>query len=540
MRLPLFLLALSLAFVSLLWWWLGAPVELARAPLDPGAKLQCVSYAPFRDGQSPLDPAFKVPAAQIAEDLQQLAKVSNCVRTYAVDNGLDQVPALARAAGIKVLQGIWLGSDRARNAQQIARALELAKQFPDTIGALIVGNEVLLRGEMTGADLAATVRQVNRASDVPVTYADVWEFWLRNRDVADAADFVTIHILPYWEDFPVAAHRAADHIGRIRRQMAQAFPGKDILIGETGWPSAGRMREGALPSRINQARVLSDVLALAARENWRVNVIEAHDQPWKRQIEGTVGGYWGLFDAYSRQMKYSGRLVSDHPFWRYQLGLGLAGVIAVFAAGALGARRAPRPPSAAHWGAVALIAIATGALVGLAVEKAVIEALGMAGWLRSGALLVVCGLSALIGTFALTACESLPALDRAFAPRSQVGEKPAMPALGVALALVVATTALLAVLTMLGFVFDARYRDFPFASLSIAVLPLAALVALNRPTDGVPRRAERAIVLTLAAASVYVLFNEGFLNWQSIWTCLAALVLAVSLWPARAGRTPAA
>ena len=87
--------------------------------------------------------------------------------------------------------------------------------------------------------------------------------------------------------------------------MAVAFPGKEILIGETGWPSAGRMREGALPSRTNQARVVSEILALAKRENFRVNLIEAYDQPWKRQLEGTVGGYWGLIDAAKRARKIS-------------------------------------------------------------------------------------------------------------------------------------------------------------------------------------------------------------------------------------------
>ena len=83
--------------------------------------------------------------------------------------------------------------------------------------------------------------------------------------------------------------------------MVAAFPGKDILIGEFGWPSAGRMREGALPSPANQARAIQEVLALAKRENYRVNLIEAYDQPWKRQLEGTVGGHWGLYDAYRRE-----------------------------------------------------------------------------------------------------------------------------------------------------------------------------------------------------------------------------------------------
>ena len=137
-----------------------------------------------------------------------------------------------------------------------------------------------------------------------MTYADVWEFWLRHREVYDAVDFVTIHILPYWEDIPIRARHAAAHVESIRKRMAVAFPGKEILIGETGWPSAGRMREGALPSRANQARVVSEILALAKRENFRVNLIEAYDQPWKRQLEGTVGGYWGLIDADKRAVKY--------------------------------------------------------------------------------------------------------------------------------------------------------------------------------------------------------------------------------------------
>ena len=54
------------------------------------------------------------------------------------------------------------------------------------------------------------------------------------------------------------------------------------------------MREGALPSPVSQALVLTDVLTRGKREGFRVNLIEAYDQPWKRYQEGTVGGHWGL------------------------------------------------------------------------------------------------------------------------------------------------------------------------------------------------------------------------------------------------------
>ena len=100
---------------------------------------------------------------------------------------------------------------------QIRAGVALAKRYPDTIRALVVGNEVLLRGEMSAPDLAATIRAVKAQVKVPVTYADVWEFWLRNPEVAAAVDFVTIHILPYWEDVPVPAAQAAAHVEAIRR-----------------------------------------------------------------------------------------------------------------------------------------------------------------------------------------------------------------------------------------------------------------------------------------------------------------------------------
>ena len=199
-----------------------------------------------------------MPRDQIAEDLAQLAKITNCIRTYATDLGLDQIPELASKVGLKVIQGIWLGRDRQKNATQISTGIRLAQQYPGTIAALVVGNEVLHR-EMTASDLAAIIRSVKAQVPVPVTYSDVWEYWLRNREIYEAVDFVTIHILPYWEDVPIRAKYAAAHVDAIRKRMAVAFPAKEILVGETGWPSAGRMRDAALPSA-------SDITQLATND----------------------------------------------------------------------------------------------------------------------------------------------------------------------------------------------------------------------------------------------------------------------------------
>src|SRR3954453_13615752 len=245
-------LVLSFAAITAVWWWLATPVALAHAPIGPGTKLDCVSYAPFRNHQTPWNSTIVISEAQIAEDLAELATVSQCIRTYSIENGLDKVPELASRVGLKVMLGVWIGRDRAKNAHLADIAVALVKEYPGTVAALIVGSEVLLRGEMTVADLRQIIRSVKPRVDVPVTYADVWEFWLRYREVAEDVDFVTAHFLPYWEDVPPRAEDAAAHVDGIRKQVVAAFPGKEILIGETGWPSHGRMRDGARASRLNQ------------------------------------------------------------------------------------------------------------------------------------------------------------------------------------------------------------------------------------------------------------------------------------------------
>src|ERR1700704_2784243 len=99
LRTPLALLLISLGAIAAVWWWLAKPVTLARAPIDPSAKLLCVSYAPFRGEQTPLLLTTHVPPEQIAEDMEQLAKISNCVRTYSIENGLDRGSALPAKTG---------------------------------------------------------------------------------------------------------------------------------------------------------------------------------------------------------------------------------------------------------------------------------------------------------------------------------------------------------------------------------------------------------------------------------------------------------
>jgi exo-beta-1,3-glucanase (GH17 family) len=527
---PVALLLTSLTVIAAVWWWLATPVTLARAPIDPAAKLYCVSYAPFRGKQTPLNTQLIVSPEQIQEDLIELAKISQCVRTYSVDNGLDKVPELASKVGLKVLLGVWIGDNRRKNTTLSDTAIALAKEYPDTVTAIIVGNEVMLRGEMTPSVLRETIRYVKIRVNIPVTYADVWEYWLRYREIAEDVDFVTIHVLPYWENMPVRAEQAAAHVVAIQKQVALAFPGKEILIGETGWPSHGRMREGALPSRTNQARIVSEMLDLARRENIRVNLIEAYDSLWKREWEGTVGGNWGLFDGVYRKLKYpAGVAISNYPYWKLQMEGGMVLAVMVFAAAGLALRRNPLTPPLASWIAVAISATTAGILLGVAADKMFYESYGIGRLLGWGSLLAAAIASPMLCSNALMSGRALPTFLELIGPRE--GRTLSVPTM--VLGLVLTVTTLLAAETALGLLFDPRWRDFQFASLIMAVVPFGTLTLFNRPTSGTRPIAESTFAGLFAAAALFTLLDEGFDNWQSLWTCAAYFLLGTTLYRAR-------
>jgi exo-beta-1,3-glucanase (GH17 family) len=530
MRLGLACFALSALIIAGVWAWLGSPVAMPRAPLKAGEKLYCVSYAPFRGPQTPFDPATFIPAAQIEGDLVLLAGLTDCVRVYSVDQGLEQVAGIAAKLGLKVMQGFWLSNDPAKNRVQIETAIGLANQYPETIRALIAGNEVLLRGDMSATDLANTIRAVKARVHVPVTYADVWEFWLRNRDVAASVDFITIHILPYWEDFPISANHAASHVDAIRRQLVDAFAGKEVIIGEVGWPSAGRMREGALPSPANQARVIQEVLALAKRENSRVNVIEAFDQPWKRALEGTVGGHWGLIDDSRRQKFAWGEAVSNHPLWRWQAASGIAFAALVFGASlfALGGGAAPL----SLWLAVTANALGGGVFIGWAVANLPIESLGVGGWTRSLAFTAVALLAAPALSAATMRGTALPRFSALVGPATDRTDDPLARLIGV----ILIAAMLLAFIVALGLVFDPRYQTFPFAPLTVIAVPLLTHSLAMPRQQGVRGTAELAGTTVLALSAPYIMLNEGFANWQSLWVCTTFAALALSLAQVRDGQ----
>ncbi|MEZ0194645.1 beta (1-6) glucans synthase [Pseudomonas qingdaonensis] len=497
----LFACLLGLFALGGLWYGLGKPVSLPDAA-SPTHKLQCVSYTPFDKDQSPFDQPFSLRPERVEADLALLAQRFECIRTYSM-TGLEAIPQLARKYGLKVMFGAWVSADPLVTAKEIKALIATANANPDITRAVIVGNEVLLRKEVTGDHLADLIHQVKSQVQVPVTYADVWEFWLQHPQIAPQVDFVTIHLLPYWEDDPKGIDEALAHVGEIRQVFGNRFAPKDVMIGETGWPSEGRQRETALPSRVNEARFIRGFVAMAEQNGWHYNLIEAFDQPWKRASEGAVGGYWGLYDADRQDKGILEGPVSNLPFWPQWLGIGVLLFAATLAlAGPVrGVRGALALPLLAALGAASL---------GLWGELVRVNSRFVGEWLWA---VLLAGLNLVVLAHgALALAQRSGWRERLFAwLQARAGWW-------------VMAAGFAAAVSMLALVFDPRYRSFPSPAL---VLP--AVVYLLRPVR--VSRAEVALLTFIVGAGIAPqLFIEGLSSQQALVWALVSALMTAALW----------
>ncbi len=321
------LIGIAGALLLALWAFFNRPVYLPPWPQS----IQGASFSPFRADQSPgesTQESIYPTEEQISRDLQLLSKTVRSVRTYSVDQTLGSVPSLANAFDMNVYVGLWISDDLERNRQEIARLRELTPGFGTTVTGVVVGNEVLLRKELDVDALAAYVDEVRSiVSPIPVTVAETWDIWLKNPKLVNHVDFVTAHVLPYWEGIPVA--HAPDYVIERYDELRSAFGWSvPVVLGEVGWPSEGRKRGGATPSLMNQAAFLRNFLQQADARGADYFVLEAFDQIWKTN-EGTVGRYWGIYDA-NRQAKFPfADPVTRVPEWPALVGFSLAFAIMI-------------------------------------------------------------------------------------------------------------------------------------------------------------------------------------------------------------------
>lgn len=286
-----------LVWVNLsIWNYLNYPLKMQSWD----KVMKGVTYSPMRRD---FDPGNSSPPTQdqIENDLKLLAGKVHAVRTYSALDGLEFVPELADKYDLNVTMGAWIDTDLDKNRREIESLIALSNQNSPTIVRLLVGNEALLRKDIAPDQLIAYIREVKARTWRPVSTSETWDMWLAHPELAEEVDFIALHILPYWEGLSIDA--SVDYVFYRFNAMREAFPNKPIIITEVGWPSDGQPFKNATASLANQAQFLRQFLNRATEQKITYYVIEAFDQPWKVELEGSAGAYWGIFNA-DRELKF--------------------------------------------------------------------------------------------------------------------------------------------------------------------------------------------------------------------------------------------
>jgi len=254
-------------------------------------------FSPYLEGQAP---GSLVEEAQIRARLGIIRPYTRWVRSFSCTDGHERTPRIAHELGLKALAGAWLGTDREINEREIAGAIEIAKA--GHVDILAVGNEVLLREDMTEDELLAYIDRVKRAvPDVPVGYVDAYYLFERHPRVTAACDVVLTNCYPFWEGCP--REQAIAYMQSMYRRTVEVAAGRKVIISETGWPHRGSAFHGAVPSVEGAMRYFVDTYRWARQDGVEVFYFAAFDEAWKVGAEGDVGAYWGLWDK-DGQSKY--------------------------------------------------------------------------------------------------------------------------------------------------------------------------------------------------------------------------------------------
>ena len=257
-------------------------------------------FSPYLEGQAP---GSIVSAAQIRARLEIIRPHTRWVRSFSCTDGHEHTPRIAHELELKTLVGAWLGTDRANNEREIQGLIEVAGAGHADLVA--VGNEVLLREDLTEDELLSYMQRVKNAlPNAQVGYADAYFLFEKHPRVAAACDVIFTNCYPFWEGCP--REEAIAYMQSMFRRTQAVAAGKRVVISETGWPHIGTPLSGAVPSVGSGMSYFIDTCRWAREDGVELFYFEAFDEAWKVGAEGDVGAYWGIWDKDGRA-KYVAR-----------------------------------------------------------------------------------------------------------------------------------------------------------------------------------------------------------------------------------------
>lgn len=253
-------------------------------------KIHGISFSPYIEGQGP---GTQLPEEQIRGRLDIIKPYVHWIRSFSCTDGNELIPHIGKENGLKNMVGVWLDDDKEHNEIELANAIEVAKAGHADI--LAVGNEVLLRGDLSEDELIDFINRAKQAvPGVEVGYVDAYfEFAVHPR-VTEACDVILANCYPFWEKCP--AEHALLYMKEMYRVAQGAANGKKVIISETGWPNRGTPEGGAVPSEENAIKYFINAYQWAEEEGVEIIYFSSFDETWKVDAEGDVGAYWGLWD----------------------------------------------------------------------------------------------------------------------------------------------------------------------------------------------------------------------------------------------------
>lgn len=260
------------------------------------AGLYGLCFSAYAEGQRAGD---RISHARVQRRLDVIAPHTRWVRSFACTEGHELIPRLARDKGLKTMAGAWISHDRERNEREIRGLVELARQ--GVVDIAVVGNEVLLRGELPEQELLGYLQRVRAAvpEGVPVSCVDAYFQFLERPALTAACDVLLPNCYPFWEGADIAV--AAQYLRRMHALVKAAGGDKRVIVAETGWPGKGQAVAAAVPSAENAMRYFIDVQQWARGEGVKLFYFSSFDEPWKLAQEGEVGTQWGLWDKDERR-----------------------------------------------------------------------------------------------------------------------------------------------------------------------------------------------------------------------------------------------
>lgn len=252
--------------------------------------LHGLCFSPYLEGQNIGDQLSK---EQIQQRMDVIAPYTKWIRSFSCTDGNELIPEVAKGRRLKTMVGAWIGADKAQNEKEISKLIQLAKKR--YVDIAVVGNEVLLREELSEEELLGYVRKVKEAlPNIPVGYVDAYYQFYERPHLVEACDIILANCYPFWEGSSI--EESSSYLKKMHAVTIQAAKGKPVIITETGWPNKGENTEAASPSEDNAMKYFINIANWSIEKKIPMFYFSSFDESWKVHHEGDVGARWGIWD----------------------------------------------------------------------------------------------------------------------------------------------------------------------------------------------------------------------------------------------------